>query len=177
LDDTDLAGSQSIRNVPKHAAGSSDGFHLPGFVVAAARWGGPPLLIIGLGCGLIIGLKARRRHARRTTGTPAARLAKGWREIVDCARDLGTVMPGGRTRREQGALLGGLGVAPLAHAADAHVFGPTEPPEREAEAYWQEVDKARKQMSHDVGRWRRIRAALSLASFRSPHGLAGGGPA
>jgi transglutaminase-like putative cysteine protease len=177
LNDADEAGSQSIRNLSKNAAPTSAGFRLPAFVVATVKWGAPPILIVGLCCGLIIALKARRRHTRRTRGTPAARLAKGWREIMDCARDLGTVMPGGHTRREQGALLVDLGVARLAHAADAHVFGPTEPPEHAASAYWQEVERARKQMGHDVGRCRRIRAAISIASLRAPRGLAGEGSA
>ena len=36
----------------------------------------------------------------------------------------------------------------------------------DAEAYWREVDHERATMSASVGRWHRIRAALSLTTFR-----------
>jgi hypothetical protein len=95
-------------------------------------------------------------------------VVQGWREIVDLARDLGTVMPGGRTRREQGAVLAALGADPLARLADEHVFGPDEPVDETAVAYWHEITRTRKQMNRNAGRWKRWRAALSLASLRKP---------
>ena len=46
------------------------------------------------------------------------------------------------------------------------MFGPRVPRPRDAEAYWRQVDKERDSMSASVGRWQRIRAALSLTTFR-----------
>jgi len=172
-DAADASASRGQSDKKQPSAGSS--FHLPGFVVAALTWGGPPIAAIVLVCALIIGAKAQRRRRRRTRGSPSARFARGWHEIVDHARDLGTVMPAGRTRREQAVLLEHLGVLPLAHAADAKVFGAGEPPDEDAADYWNKIALARKDMSQQVGVWRRIRAAVNPASLRAPRGDSVGG--
>lgn len=169
LADADAADTRSSLSQNKRAAARHSGSGgVPGWIIAAARWGGPPVGLLALVCGLIIGLKARRRHARRTRGTPANRLARGWHEILDHARDLGASIPYGHTRREQALLLAAHDVAPLARAADAHVFGADDPTAETAVAYWLEVDAARKRMSSGVGTWARVRAALSIASLRRP---------
>ena len=168
LADADAANTTSSVSQKKTAAHGASGPTIPSWVINMGRWGGPPVGLVVLVCALIIGLKAQRRHRRRTRGTPARRLAQGWREILDHARDLGTVVPPARTRREQLALLSAHGVADLAHAADAYVFGAAEPAEEAAVAYWREVDDVRKVMSVAVGRWGRWRAALSIASLRRP---------
>jgi hypothetical protein len=177
LDSANLSNSQSSRNPHKTAAAASGWFTLPAWLITTGTWAGPPVLVILAACALIIGLKYRRRRRRRTQGTPATRFARGWHEVVDHARDLGAVMPGGRTRREQALLLPQHDVLGLARTADSHVFGASAPVEDDVEAYWQEVDRARRQMSRGVGRWRRLRAALSLTSLRKPHGAATGGVA
>jgi len=68
-------------------------------------WAGPPILVILALMGGVLGWKWRRRHKRRTVGTPANRYAGGWRELVDLARDAGVAMPPGKTRQQQADLL------------------------------------------------------------------------
>lgn len=174
LDDAADALSRTTNQTHHTSRHGSGGFSLPGWVTAVGRWAGPPVLLVALICALIVGMKARRRQLRRTRGRPATRLARGWHELVDHARDLGTAMPGGRTRREQAAVLATHNLVPLAELADAHVFGAADPGDQEARDYWAQVDAARKRMSSTVGRWRRIRAALNPASLRSPRGQVAG---
>jgi hypothetical protein len=149
------------QNIPRDGGG----LHLPQFLITILTWFGPPALVILAICGAIVGAKAWRRYRRRTAGDAVLRFATGWREIVDHARDLGLAVPVGWTRREEARLLSAYPVASVAAAADAGVFGPGEPGESDAAAYWAAVDHARVEMTRDIGRWRRIRAALSLRSF------------
>jgi len=157
----DGSGQPSVAPPPRR-------WQLPGWAVAALTWGGPPLLVVLLVASTLVGLKARRRRNRRTRGTPVNRFAAGWREIVDHARDLGAVVPPGQTRREEAVTLAALPVGHLAAAADATVFGPGDPPPQAAAEYWVAVDSARRQLSRGVGRWRRLRAAVSVRSLRRP---------
>jgi len=165
-DDSDL----KARAVSKHP--TEHHFHLPGWVRITAEAGGIPLLVIAVVIGGILGAKAVRRRRRRTAERTSARVAGAWRELVDHARDLGHRLPmGGATRREQAAALGVPTGVGLAGTADALVFGPAAPAEQEASDYWQAVDEERARLTASVPRWQRIKAALSLASFRrSGHG-------
>ena len=154
------------------------GTWLPRWAVVAATWGGPPVLAVALVVAALVGVKARRRHRRRTRGPGVTRFAAGWRELLDHARDLGTVVPAATTRSEQLAAILRRGEAPalaalvgdelrrLAIAADATVFGPGDPPPAAVSAYWQAVDQVRRRMSRQVGRRRRWRAAVSIRSLR-----------
>lgn len=170
LDSANAADSTSSKgsHLNKTARARGSQFHLPAWLVATSTWAGPPTIVILLLFATIIALKALRRRRRRSRGSPATKFARGWHEIVDYARDLGTAMPGGCTRREQGTLLDHHGVAPLARTADRHIFGVADPREQDATLFWKDVDAARNQMRSGVGRWRRIRAALSVASLRRP---------
>lgn len=145
---------------------------LSGWFGVVFRWVVLPLLVIAFLCGLIVGIKWRRRVLRRTRGLVANRFDAGWREYVDVARDLGATVPGGRTRHEQAVVLAALPLGgraeALAAAADVGVFGPGEPPPSAAEEYWREVDAARRAMARDAGRFGRVRAALNLRSLRRP---------
>jgi hypothetical protein len=149
-------------------AGHGGGFHIPHGVIVAATYGGPPILAIALLCSGIVALKVTRRRRRRLRGPPSARVAAGWRELVDHARDLGRAVPAGQTRHEDALMLGPFGLATLAASADAVVFGPGDPPPESAAWYWSEVDRMRVQMSSGMSRWQRMRAAVSLRSVRSP---------
>ncbi len=140
-------------------------FTWPAWVVTAARIAGPPLAAVLTGCALIVLAKVLRRRRRRLRGAPTARLAGGWREIVDRAADLGATVPAAATRREQGVGLAALGVRDLADAADAGVFGPGDPTEADVAAFWNRVDGARKGMATAYPRWKRWRAAVSLRSL------------
>ena len=132
---------------------------------AIARWVGPPLLVLGLIVGTILGLKALRARRRRTTGAPSSRIAGGWHEVLDTARDLGRPLPPGATRLEQGALLGRDDVQGLALQANAAVFGAGEIDEQRVSDYWAGVGEARKAMLSDLPWWRRPLARLNLASL------------
>src|SRR5690606_10200664 len=74
---------------------------------------GPPLVLIGLVVGWILGSKARRRRRRRAAPLPANRYAGAWDELADRVHDLGEVRPALRglplaaTRREHAATLDG----------------------------------------------------------------------
>ena len=94
----------------------------------------PALLLVVLLLGAVIGLKAWRRHRRRSADSASARFVGAWRELVDHARDLGQVVPLGPTvtRREQSAGIASGQAGPLARRADSFVFGPSVPAEAAA---------------------------------------------
>jgi len=168
LDDANDAASRNGNGNHHHAVPTGHGFRLPGWVVTTVEWAAPPLLFLLLSALAIVGVKAERRRRRRHRGLPATRLARGWHEVVDHARDLGTVLPSARTRREQARLLAQHDLGELARAADAHIFGEAIPADADAARFWTDVDAARRRMSRSVGRWQRLRASLSLASLRRP---------
>ncbi len=141
---------------------------LPAWVRAVLAYVGGPLLLLALLLGAVVGLKAWRRHRRRSAESPSARFVGAWRELVDHARDLGHAVPLGPTvtRREQsvGIVSGQAGA--LARRADGFVFGPHVPEVAAATTYWESIDAERRAMSQEVGRWQRFRAATSLRSLR-----------
>lgn len=153
------ASQRLARQAPK------TGFRLPAFVVAALTYGLPPIALVGLVCASIIGLKAWRRRRRRARPVLVHRYSSGWREVLDAARDLGTPVPTGQTRREQARAVKRDDLQSLAILADGGVFGPEQPTVAATEAYWHDVDAMRKAMFAEVGRWRRIRGTLSLRSL------------
>ena len=66
---------------------------VPVWVGAVLTYVGGPLLVILLLLGAVVGLKAWRRHRRRSADSASARFVGAWRELVDHARDLGQVVP------------------------------------------------------------------------------------
>jgi transglutaminase-like putative cysteine protease len=139
-------------------------------VLAAAVYVGLPLLVVLGPCVALVVLKLRRRRRRATAGPPSARIAGGWAEVVDTARDLGVrPLPRG-TRRETASVLSEAYDAPgavaLAERADAGVFAPGEPTEDEVARFWAEVEQSLRGMTGSVGRWRRLRGWLSPTSLR-----------
>ncbi|MBM7771508.1 hypothetical protein JOD54_001712 [Actinokineospora baliensis] len=154
-------------NVGRSASAKGDeGWEIPGYLLTIITWAGPPIGLVALVCTVIIGGKALRRRRRRLQGEPAARVASGWQEVMDRARDLGTAVPAGLTRPEQATTLGDETVLRLARAADATVFGPIDPNDAAATRFWASVDEVRKQLGAGVGRFRRLKAALSLSTVR-----------
>jgi len=136
-----------------------------------------PLALLALPVVLVLAYKARRRTRRRTAERPVDRVSGGWREVIDAATDLGTPVPAGSTRREGAGLLaqtyGATATIPLAHRADATVFGSGEPTEQEIAAFWSEVDTVVGGLRSSVNRRARVRAALSLRSVRTGIGSSG----
>lgn len=163
VDDSAQSKSNS-RDLTKKAS-AADGFRIPAWVMTVLDTAGPPIMLILLVVGTIIGLKAWRRNHRRTRGSPAMRLARGWREILDHAHDLGTPVAARTTRREQARILEAHDVSSLAVLADSHVFGAADITDEDARAYWADIETARRRMSASVGRWRRWRAAVNVVTF------------
>lgn len=128
-----------------------------------------PLLLLAVPLVLVVGYKSRRRLRRRRAARPVDRVSGGWAEVVDTAADLGTVVPGGMTRREgAGMIIRTFGVATttkLAHRADATVFGASDPTPSEIEEFWGDVHEAVTGLRATVTRWARLRATLSLRSI------------
>ncbi len=132
---------------------------------AVLRWVGPPLGLLGLIVGTILGLKALRTRGRRTRGAPSTRIAGGWDEVLDAARDAGRPVPAGATRREAGDLVGRDDVRDLATRADAAVFGAGDITSTRVDEYWRGVAEARRALVQDLPWWRRPLARLNLASL------------
>ncbi|RIJ77492.1 transglutaminase domain-containing protein [Nakamurella silvestris] len=134
---------------------------------------GIPLLLIGAPIAVVLLLKRRRRKHRREAPTTEERIAGGWAELVDSARDLGHVAPLVATRTEVAAGLGatfadevGRGTVLLARQADAKVFGPEVVEESEVAEFWALVDGLTREFGAGRSRWRRVQARLSTASLR-----------
>ena len=132
---------------------------LPPWIFTLLKVVGYPLLVLALVVGGLALARGLRRRRRKRRGTPSRRLAEGWRDYVDHARDLGIVVPAGLTRREHVAL---VGRADLAGRADSAVFGWGEPEQVEVARYWADVKAARKQLTKSVSRRRRVGRRFSL---------------
>lgn len=135
-----------------------------GTVLVIAGWTALVLAVLGGPLAAIAWLKARRRARRRSAGRASDRVAGGWQEVLDRARDMGRTLPATGTRREMAVVLGGS-AAPVAHRADLATFGPTEPDDAEAEAFWALVDESLADMDGDFGIWTRLRVTLNPASL------------
>ena len=165
LDQLAQSGSSSSRRAPKPPA-AGHGWRLPGWVSGALNYGGPPLGLVLAAVALVLAIKAARRRRRRRAGTPGGRVAAGWRELLDQGRDLGLPVTARLTRREQAELLAAPGVRPLAERADAVLFGSVPADTDVPEDFWVDVQRARRDLLLGVGRWQRLRARVSLRSFR-----------
>lgn len=136
---------------------------------AVVRWVGVGLL------GLIVLLapfltvliaKAIRRRGRRSDPDGARRVAGGWDEYVDAAVDAGLPAPGVRTRREVAGVYRTPAADDLAVRADRAVFGGAAVSSTLADEFWEIVGQERRALRSERGWWARVRAALSLKSFR-----------
>ncbi|MEE6282399.1 transglutaminaseTgpA domain-containing protein [Georgenia sunbinii] len=149
-----------------------------------------PLLLILIPIAIILLVKVLRRRRRRRRGTTSVRVAGGWDEVVDHARDLGLPLSAATTRHEEAreleaALAGGRAVGrrqrprqrpavdvsavdtgSLAAHADAGVFGPVVPDDAAAQGYWQHVESTVGRLKQAVGRRRWLRSRISVRSLR-----------
>ncbi|MBO3086847.1 transglutaminase-like domain-containing protein [Cellulomonas dongxiuzhuiae] len=127
---------------------------------------------------VVVALKARRRRRRRRAADPVRRVAGGWDEVVDTARDMGGVPAAAATRRETARLwsttiAGGhpavaARVEALARRADRAVFAAGSPERAEVEAYWADVDATVEALRRTLPWRRRVRSHASPASLRRP---------
>jgi transglutaminase-like putative cysteine protease len=130
---------------------------------------GIPVIVLMLPVLAVLAAKMRRARRRRSRGSPAARIAGGWSEVLDRSTDLGLRPPHGTTRSEAAAAMDaeyGGSVAVLARAADTSVFAPEPVDPVHAESFWAQVRDELRTMEAARPRWRRWRARVSLASLR-----------
>ncbi|MDZ8170585.1 transglutaminase domain-containing protein [Microbacterium xanthum] len=114
---------------------------------------------------VILAAKALRRRGRRRAATPADRIAAGWEEVVDAAADAGYEPPGARTRSETAALWELPDGVRLAAAADEATFSGRGATTAQAQAFWDDVDRRRRDLRSSRGVWRALMASVSLRSF------------
>ncbi|WP_193105226.1 transglutaminase domain-containing protein [Brachybacterium sp. FME24] len=139
--------------------------------VVYVAYGMIPVLLAILAMVAVIVAKLVRRGRRRIRGALPARIDGGWQEILDRMTDLGLrpdpIMTRAETAARLEADLPAIGALTLAGRADRAVFGPDDLPDAAAEEYWSHVMVARRQMSATMPWHKRLRAAISLRSFRS----------
>ena len=119
----------------------------------------------------ILGAKLARRRRRRTAPDPLGRISGGWAEFADAATDHGVDAPRTATRNEFAMAVGGRPPLVLAAAVDRATFAPVAPVASDADAVWASVEELRRDLATGKTRWERIRALLSLRSFRSNRAL------
>lgn len=129
-----------------------------------------PVLVFTAILGSILMLKRRRRNRRLRAARRDERMANGWRELVDYAVDTGQVVPSFTTRREAAAIVAVPNATLLAQRADAAVFSGCEPTDDEVTLFWREVREAKESLRGDLGLIDRVKAAVSLESFRRAKG-------
>ena len=132
---------------------------MPAWVWLLIKVIGYPLLVLGFIVTVLALARAVRRRRRQGTGAPSRRMAQGWRDLVDHARDLGIKVPAGLTRMEQADIVGHQG---LARAADRAVFGYGEPESGVVQAYWDNCKKAKSEVRRGVTRRRRLGRLFSV---------------
>ena len=151
---------------------STSGFAIPPIVLILLKYAGTPLLAVAVAGLALIALKAVRRRRRRSAGTPPARVAGAWRELVDLGRDLGIsadeASASAPTRREFAAYAEEHGLADaraVAVAADAAVFGPADPDDAAVTQVWQLVAATRKSATSSLPLRRRLWVAVNPVSL------------
>jgi transglutaminase-like putative cysteine protease len=136
-------------------------------LIAATAGIGTPVVVFAGFAGVVLLLKRRRRNRRQRAELASNRVAGGWNEYIDSARDIGLPVPDRGTRREAALMIGGGQTVTLAHHADVAVFGPDDPPPDAVDAYWDRVATARHELRSSLSAWGKLRASLSLTSLRS----------
>lgn len=170
-------GSLEQDTTPPGSAGTETKkrFTIPwGTIGQVAIVGGIPLVFVVLPVTVIVGLKMRRRRLRMDSDSLVSRVAGGWAEILDRARDLGRSPTPTGTRTEQADQL--VAAFPrvveradpriLARQADMTVFAPDTITPGQAATYWATVDDAVGGLNRSVTMFQRVKGSLSVRSFR-----------
>ena len=172
--------SNAVARTSDRPSSSAGGFAIPAVAITIATDAGIPVLAVAGIAGALVAAKAARRRRRRSLGSPAARVAGAWRELVDLSRDMGIVtsapgaagepgVAGGTpTRREFAAYADSRGVRSardVAVAADAATFGPADPDGAAVTRVWALVATARRDTTASLSRWRRAWVAVNPASL------------
>lgn len=123
------------------------------------------LLILFGPFAAIVLAKVVRRRGRRRDADPRAAIAGGWDEYVDAGVDAGRSVPRSPTRREVADAFATTSGGRLADDADRAVFSADTVTADEVAAFWDIVERDRRELLRQRGFWRRLRAAVSLRSF------------
>ena len=110
---------------------------------------------------MVPAIKAVRRRLRRTRGRTSDRIAGGWAELVDRARDLGVPVEVHASRPAQARVLALSGADGLSHEADDGVFAAEEPSEAAVTAFWDQVMAERRDLRGGRGLRRRMWAPFN----------------
>ena len=138
---------------------------LPAWAMPAI-YGGAAVIVLLLILALLGGAKLVRAHRRRTRGSPAQRIAGGWRELLDRARDMGSVvLIGPLTRKEQAERLGMAPLTAMVPLTDRVMFGPDAPDTAAVAAYWQGIKDAKAAMLTGRGAFRRLLTRINPRSL------------
>jgi hypothetical protein len=159
---------QSAPDAQQHPAPAIDPFIAA--LLAALSIAG--LVILGIAIVLspflaIVGIKLWRRRKRQRAESALAQINGGWDEFHDRVLDHGFEPPAAATRSEVAATVGGMQPVILAAVADRATFSPETPDADEAELVWQSVIELTAALDSGKSRWERIKARISLRSFRS----------
>jgi hypothetical protein len=121
-------------------------------------------------------LKAVRRRRRRTRGRTADRIAGGWTELVDRARDLGVPVGVDASRPAQARVMAVSGGGELSREADDRVFAAAEPSEESVQAFWDQMSAERRELSHGRRLSRRLWAPFNPVTLWRRHTTGGRRP-
>lgn len=130
---------------------------------------GATALLTAVPIALILGLKTLRRRRRRAAPSPSARARAAWRELLDVAVDAGFRPGKGQTRSEIATEMAGtlaVDSGSMARVADAAEFSPLVLEEKQAGEQWESASERIAELLHGLGARSRLRARLSVASFR-----------
>jgi transglutaminase-like putative cysteine protease len=148
-------------------------------VLAYSGAGAGGLVVLAGPLLTVLALKLGRRRRRRRALDPVRRVAGGWDEVMDAARDLRRP-PSRGTRREAAAAVGlafadahdepsgvvAVRLDGLARRADRAVFADGVPSDADVAAYWLDVDDAVAAMRSAVPARTRLWARGSIRSLR-----------
>lgn len=130
------------------------------------------LLLLGSYALVVVRLKSSRRSRRRYSNDPEQRVTGAFRSGVDVLIDLGATAPVSKTDKELvvagvrklGDAAGEL--SPVASLATQAVYDAPEPDDDLADDAWDQLHQFERTTAQELGRWRYLRAKLSLRSFR-----------
>lgn len=112
-------------------------------------------------------VKLLRRGRRRRTSSWSGVYVNAWQEVLDAARDRGTLVPDAWSRRAQARRLGaGLD---LSRRADAAVFAPQPSSAEDGREFWGACQELRRRLVTESGArhcwWTRVNPASLLAGW------------
>jgi len=129
-------------------------------------YGGGAVIVVAMILVLLGVAKLVRAYRRRTRGSPPQRVAGGWSELLDRARDMGSsVRISPLTRSEQAEWVGLAQLIAMAPVTDRIMFGPEEPDAAAVAVFWQAVKAAKADMLAGQGVIHRLATRINPRSL------------